>query len=74
MLTLLCTYVVFMSYSSIFFQVRDSRTDWELQVNQPIAGNYYPVCFFCKASQVTISLYIFFLSHILLESIRQSSC
>ncbi|XP_034916190.1 alpha-mannosidase At3g26720 isoform X1 [Populus alba] len=24
-------------------RVRDSRTDWELQVNQPIAGNYYPV-------------------------------
>ncbi|KAJ6403836.1 hypothetical protein OIU84_012101 [Salix udensis] len=25
------------------FRVRDTRTDWELQVNQPIAGNYYPV-------------------------------
>ncbi|KAJ6729120.1 ALPHA-MANNOSIDASE [Salix viminalis] len=24
-------------------RVRDSRTDWELQANQPIAGNYYPV-------------------------------
>ncbi|KAG5252146.1 glycosyl hydrolase family protein [Salix suchowensis] len=24
-------------------RVRDTRTDWELQVNQPIAGNYYPV-------------------------------
>lgn len=27
-------------------QVRDFRTDWDLQVNQPIAGNYYPVCLF----------------------------
>lgn len=24
-------------------RVRDYRTDWDLQVNQPIAGNYYPV-------------------------------
>ncbi|KAJ4729554.1 Alpha-mannosidase [Melia azedarach] len=24
-------------------RVRDFRTDWDLQVNQPIAGNYYPV-------------------------------
>lgn len=24
-------------------RVRDSRTDWELQVNQPIAGNFYPI-------------------------------
>ena len=24
-------------------QIRDFRTDWELQVNQPVAGNYYPV-------------------------------
>ncbi|XP_019447417.1 PREDICTED: alpha-mannosidase At3g26720-like isoform X6 [Lupinus angustifolius] len=23
--------------------IRDFRTDWDLQVNQPIAGNYYPV-------------------------------
>lgn len=28
-------------------QIRDFRTDWELQVNQPVAGNYYPVCLFC---------------------------
>ncbi|XP_042519193.1 alpha-mannosidase At3g26720-like [Macadamia integrifolia] len=26
-------------------RIRDYRTDWDLQVNQPIAGNYYPVCF-----------------------------
>ncbi|RRT84029.1 hypothetical protein B296_00004957 [Ensete ventricosum] len=24
-------------------QVRDYRSEWELQVNQPVAGNYYPV-------------------------------
>ncbi|KAE8717122.1 Alpha-mannosidase [Hibiscus syriacus] len=24
-------------------RVRDFRKDWELQVNQPIAGNYYPI-------------------------------
>ena len=24
-------------------QVRDNRTDWTLKVNEPIAGNYYPV-------------------------------
>ncbi|KAH7518968.1 hypothetical protein FEM48_Zijuj09G0227800 [Ziziphus jujuba var. spinosa] len=24
-------------------RIRDFRTDWELQVNQPVAGNYYPV-------------------------------
>lgn len=25
-------------------QLRDYRADWDLEVNQPIAGNYYPVC------------------------------
>ncbi|XP_073018225.1 probable alpha-mannosidase At5g13980 isoform X1 [Primulina eburnea] len=24
-------------------RIRDHRTDWDLQVNQPIAGNYYPI-------------------------------
>ncbi|KAM1014842.1 hypothetical protein ACFX14_044776 [Malus domestica] len=24
-------------------RIRDFRTDWDLQVNQPIAGNYYPI-------------------------------
>ncbi|KAH9791608.1 alpha-mannosidase [Citrus sinensis] len=24
-------------------RIRDFRTDWDLQVNQPVAGNYYPV-------------------------------
>ncbi|XP_023924146.1 alpha-mannosidase At3g26720 [Quercus suber] len=24
-------------------RVRDFRTDWNLQVNQPVAGNYYPI-------------------------------
>ncbi|XP_057437603.1 probable alpha-mannosidase At5g13980 [Lotus japonicus] len=24
-------------------RIRDYRTDWELEVNQPIAGNYYPI-------------------------------
>ncbi|KAJ0110576.1 hypothetical protein Patl1_02545 [Pistacia atlantica] len=25
-------------------RIRDYRSDWELEVNQPIAGNYYPEC------------------------------
>ncbi|CAN1126622.1 Alpha-mannosidase At3g26720 [Linum perenne] len=24
-------------------RIRDQRTDWELEVNQPVAGNYYPI-------------------------------
>ncbi|KAF8400067.1 hypothetical protein HHK36_015942 [Tetracentron sinense] len=24
-------------------RIRDNRTDWDLQVNQPVAGNYYPI-------------------------------
>ncbi|KAG1331603.1 putative alpha-mannosidase [Cocos nucifera] len=24
-------------------RIRDYRSDWELQVNQPVAGNYYPI-------------------------------
>ena len=27
-------------------QVQDHREDWPLKVNQPVAGNYYPVSFF----------------------------
>lgn len=53
---LLC-YSVYFAVSVFFFfyfililpkdlQIRDFRTDWDLQVNQPVAGNYYPVCFF----------------------------
>ncbi|KAL9331149.1 hypothetical protein ACSQ67_000759 [Phaseolus vulgaris] len=30
-------------FSADVNQIRDFRTDWDLQVNQPIAGNYYPV-------------------------------
>lgn len=30
----------------IDLQIRDFRTDWDLQVNQLVAGNYYPVCLF----------------------------
>lgn len=26
-------------------QVRDYRSDWSLSVNEPVAGNYYPVIF-----------------------------
>ncbi|KAG1370202.1 alpha-mannosidase [Cocos nucifera] len=25
------------------YQIRDYRSDWELEVNQPVAGNYYPI-------------------------------
>ncbi|CAN0924761.1 Alpha-mannosidase At3g26720 [Linum grandiflorum] len=24
-------------------RIRDQRTDWDLEVNQPVAGNYYPI-------------------------------
>ena len=27
----------------IFPQIRNYREDWKLSVNQPVAGNYYPV-------------------------------
>jgi hypothetical protein len=30
---------------SSYLQIRNYRTDWDLEVNQPIAGNYYPVSF-----------------------------
>jgi hypothetical protein len=26
-----------------WLQVRDQRTDWDLEVKEPVAGNYYPV-------------------------------
>lgn len=54
--------VTFIQFSSVYYeilwgeqtymtyintvQVRDHREDWPLQVNQPVAGNYYPVKFF----------------------------
>jgi len=31
--------------NDVHLQVRDYRKDWHLEVNQPVAGNYYPVCF-----------------------------
>ena len=37
-------------------QIRDYRADWDLQVNQPVAGNYYPVCF-CRSRKHCIYLY-----------------
>jgi hypothetical protein len=35
--------LVLMYKVPIFFQVRDYRSEWKIEVNQPIAGNYYPV-------------------------------
>lgn len=32
-------------YHEYCFQVRDYRQDWNLSVNEPQAGNYYPVMF-----------------------------
>ena len=29
----------------VVLQIRDYRKDWDLEVNEPIAGNYYPVSF-----------------------------
>jgi hypothetical protein len=34
----------------VVLQIRDYRKDWNLEVNEPIAGNYYPVCFLCHLS------------------------
>lgn len=50
-------------------QVRDFRTDWELQVNQPVAGNYYPVCsLFLTCWNFTLILFIFMIVfHIILQ-------
>jgi len=42
----ICKNFLFLSKSVEFIamQIRDYRTDWDLEVNQPAAGNYYPVC------------------------------
>lgn len=39
-------------------QVRDYREDWPLKVNEPVAGNYYPVNFFARliSSGVLVSV------------------
>lgn len=42
----------------IDLQVRDFRPDWDLEVNQPVAGNYYPVCFIFPLEMVEIVLYM----------------
>ena len=39
-------YAVFLSV----LQIRDYRKDWDLEVNEPIAGNYYPVSLLCQLS------------------------
>nr|XP_023887935.1 probable alpha-mannosidase At5g13980 isoform X3 [Quercus suber] len=31
-------------------RIRDYRKDWDLEVNEPIAGNYYPVSLICQLS------------------------
>ncbi|KAG0483166.1 hypothetical protein HPP92_011250 [Vanilla planifolia] len=31
------------NHVEIEFAIRDYRSDWELNVNQPVAGNYYPI-------------------------------
>ncbi|CAK9153215.1 unnamed protein product, partial [Ilex paraguariensis] len=30
------------------FAIRDYRPDWDLKVNEPVAGNYYPACQFSE--------------------------
>lgn len=37
-------------------QVRDYRADWNLSVNQPVAGNYYPVIFLTLTNTHTLEL------------------
>ena len=39
-----CNLVVHSLMEIIILQIRDYRKDWNLEVNQPVAGNYYPVC------------------------------
>ena len=34
----------------VVLQIRDYRKDWDLEVNEPIAGNYYPVSLLCQLS------------------------
>lgn len=40
---LCCIKIVSENRKYNLLQVRDKRTDWLLEVNEPIAGNYYPV-------------------------------
>lgn len=45
--SLTCEFVnldMYLKYFLKILQIRDFRSDWDLEVNQPIAGNYYPVC------------------------------
>ena len=41
----------------IILQIRDYRADWPLSVNQPVAGNYYPVIFLILY-QLTLTIYV----------------
>lgn len=38
-------------------KIRDYRKDWDLQVNEPVAGNYYPVGFLFNFSSYIISCF-----------------
>jgi len=39
---------------NFILQIRDYRADWHLEVNQPVAGNYYPVCLYCKQNSMIV--------------------
>ncbi|KAL5097368.1 hypothetical protein RYX36_001695 [Vicia faba] len=39
-------------------RIRDFRTDWDLEVNQPVVGNYYPVYFIKQHLTIHTSIFI----------------
>ena len=46
---------------SCHLQICDYRIDWDLEVNQPIAINYYPVCSFLNKSIAQFFWFFFIL-------------
>lgn len=46
-----------------YVQVRDYRPDWELKVNQPVAGNYYPVSFGSTDGNMDLVTFFFLVKH-----------
>ncbi|KAK9108609.1 hypothetical protein Syun_024620 [Stephania yunnanensis] len=39
-------------------RIRDYREDWDLQVNQPVSGNYYPVGIYMQDSTTELSVLV----------------
>ncbi|KAF8694238.1 hypothetical protein HU200_038373 [Digitaria exilis] len=43
----------------MILQIRDYRSEWKIEVHQPIAGNYYPVSFLCDSVHLQVNLGIY---------------